>query len=178
MTDPTGSDPTGSDPTGTAETDRPARPITVRDLQGRKGGTPIVCLTAYTAPMARLLDPHVEFLPVCPEVEIGLGVPRDPIRLVEGETPGEADREGEAGPGLRVIQPSTGRDLTDAMTAFAHAWADARPTSVPSVTGAERAALLGTLALLPLPDCEAVAWPPAPFSVAPLPGPAGPASDG
>ena len=30
----------------------------------------------------RLLQPFVDFLPVCPEVEVGLGVPRDPIRLV------------------------------------------------------------------------------------------------
>ena len=50
-----------SDPTGTAE-ERPVRPITVRDLQGRKGGTPLVCLTAYTAPMARLLDAHADVL--------------------------------------------------------------------------------------------------------------------
>lgn len=28
----------------------------------RKGGTPIVCLTAYTAPLARLLDPYVDML--------------------------------------------------------------------------------------------------------------------
>jgi len=41
---------------------RPPRPTTVRDLQGRKGGTPIVCLTAYTAPMARLLDAHADLL--------------------------------------------------------------------------------------------------------------------
>jgi 3-methyl-2-oxobutanoate hydroxymethyltransferase len=27
-----------------------------------KGGAPIVCLTAYTAPVARLLDPHVDLL--------------------------------------------------------------------------------------------------------------------
>src|SRR5580704_10790315 len=27
-----------------------------------KGGTPIVCLTAYTAPMARLLDRYVDLL--------------------------------------------------------------------------------------------------------------------
>ena len=27
-----------------------------------KGGVPIVGLTAYTAPVARLLDPHVDFL--------------------------------------------------------------------------------------------------------------------
>lgn len=28
----------------------------------KKGGTPIVCLTAYTAPVARLLDPHADIL--------------------------------------------------------------------------------------------------------------------
>jgi hypothetical protein len=32
------------------------------------------------------LERHVDLVPICPEVEIGLGVPRDPIRLVEGET--------------------------------------------------------------------------------------------
>ena len=51
-----------SDSTGNADADRPARPITIRDLQGRKGGTPLVCLTAYTAPMARLLDVHADVL--------------------------------------------------------------------------------------------------------------------
>ena len=32
------------------------------ELQYRKGGVPIVCLTAYTYPIARLLDPHVDLL--------------------------------------------------------------------------------------------------------------------
>lgn len=36
--------------------------VTVPDLAARKGGTPIVCLTAYTTPVARLLDPHVDLL--------------------------------------------------------------------------------------------------------------------
>lgn len=36
--------------------------ITVPDIAGRKGGEPIVCLTAYDAPMAALLDPHCEVL--------------------------------------------------------------------------------------------------------------------
>jgi 3-methyl-2-oxobutanoate hydroxymethyltransferase len=38
------------------------RRITVPDLAARKGSDPIVCLTAYTTPMARLLDPHVDLL--------------------------------------------------------------------------------------------------------------------
>ena len=66
--------------------------------------------------VVRLLEPHVEFVAVCPEVEIGLGVPRDPIRLVSAE-------EG-AGP-LQLVQPSTDRNLTDRMTAFSHGFADA-----------------------------------------------------
>ena len=36
--------------------------ITVPALRARKGGDPIVSLTAYTTPMARLLDPHVDIL--------------------------------------------------------------------------------------------------------------------
>jgi 3-methyl-2-oxobutanoate hydroxymethyltransferase len=35
---------------------------TVRDIAAHKGGEPVVCLTAYTAPMARLLDPHADIL--------------------------------------------------------------------------------------------------------------------
>jgi uncharacterized protein YbgA (DUF1722 family)/uncharacterized protein YbbK (DUF523 family) len=58
------------------------------------------------------LDPWIELLPVCPELEIGLGVPRDPIRLV-------ADTAAGAGsPPARLVQPSTGRDLTRAMARF------------------------------------------------------------
>lgn len=38
--------------------------ITVPDLRARKGGEPIVCLTAYTAPVAQRLDPHVDLLMV------------------------------------------------------------------------------------------------------------------
>ena len=36
--------------------------ISVRDIRHRKGGAPLVCLTAYTAPMAKLLDPHCDIL--------------------------------------------------------------------------------------------------------------------
>ena len=38
------------------------RRLTVPDVAARKGGEKIVCLTAYTAPMAALLDPHVDLL--------------------------------------------------------------------------------------------------------------------
>ncbi len=36
--------------------------ITTRDLLARKGATPIVCITAYSAPMATLMDDHVDVL--------------------------------------------------------------------------------------------------------------------
>ncbi|CAO3447237.1 3-methyl-2-oxobutanoate hydroxymethyltransferase (EC 2.1.2.11) [Azospirillum argentinense] len=36
--------------------------VSVPALRARKGGDPIVCLTAYTTPVARLLDPHVDLL--------------------------------------------------------------------------------------------------------------------
>ncbi len=36
--------------------------ITVPEIIKRKGGTPIVCLTAYTAPVAKVLDDHADLL--------------------------------------------------------------------------------------------------------------------
>lgn len=57
--------------------------------------------------VVRTLQPHVDWAPVCPEVEIGLGVPRDPIRLVA--------QDGR----WRLLQPATGRDCTEAMEAWA-----------------------------------------------------------
>ncbi len=41
---------------------RPRRKISVADIRRRKGGEPFVCLTAYTAMMAEILDPHVDVL--------------------------------------------------------------------------------------------------------------------
>jgi uncharacterized protein YbgA (DUF1722 family)/uncharacterized protein YbbK (DUF523 family) len=53
------------------------------------------------------LGQYFEWVPVCPEVEVGLGVPRPTLRL---ET-----RNDE----LRLIMPKEGRDLTRTMTAYA-----------------------------------------------------------
>lgn len=36
--------------------------LTARDIMARKGGDPIVSLTAYTTPMARLMDNHCDFV--------------------------------------------------------------------------------------------------------------------
>lgn len=54
----------------------------------------------------RKLNDHVEFLPVCPEVAIGLGVPRFPIRIVSQRSQ------------PKLIQPATGKDVTDEMNEF------------------------------------------------------------
>ena len=53
------------------------------------------------------LGPFVEWVPVCPEMEIGLGVPRPPIRLVgHPQTP-------------RLVVEKTGEDLTARMQRWA-----------------------------------------------------------
>ena len=57
-------------------------------------------------PFVPRFQEFVEFRPVCPEVEIGLGIPRKPIRIVtvEGKN--------------RLYQPATGRDVTQEMADF------------------------------------------------------------
>ncbi len=39
-----------------------AKRISTPQIRARKGGEPVVCLTAYTTQMARLLDPHCDLL--------------------------------------------------------------------------------------------------------------------
>ncbi len=58
--------------------------------------------------VVELVKPFVEPVTVCPEMSIGLGVPRPPIRLIENKE------------GLSLLQPETGRDCTSDMAAFAH----------------------------------------------------------
>jgi uncharacterized protein YbbK (DUF523 family) len=65
--------------------------------------------------VVRMLAGEVEFVPVCPEVRIGLGVPRAPIQIEE------------EGGTQRLVQPSTGRDLTELMAGFGESFADAHP---------------------------------------------------
>ena len=43
-------------------TPRPLKRLTVPAITGRKGGEPVVMLTAYTVRMAQLLDPHCDML--------------------------------------------------------------------------------------------------------------------
>lgn len=39
---------------------KPIPTLTASSIQARKGGTPLVCLTAYTTPIARLVDPECD----------------------------------------------------------------------------------------------------------------------
>jgi uncharacterized protein YbbK (DUF523 family)/uncharacterized protein YbgA (DUF1722 family) len=59
----------------------------------------------YNDVIKKLID-YVDFVPVCPEVEIGLGTPRETIRIV---------KQGEE---HLLLQPSTKRDVTKEMTSF------------------------------------------------------------
>ena len=47
---------------GTTIMNNTERRLTAPDIQARKGGEPIVCLTAYTAPTAEVLDRYVDLL--------------------------------------------------------------------------------------------------------------------
>ena len=58
--------------------------------------------------LVEAMRPYVEFRAVCPEMAVGLGVPRERNRIVRA-----------GGGELRLVQPATGRDLTDPMTRFA-----------------------------------------------------------
>jgi FdhD protein len=59
------------------------------------------------ASLLEALDPYVDWVPVCPEVELGLGVPREPVRLVSA--PG----------GPRMIAVHTAVDHTGPMQEYA-----------------------------------------------------------
>lgn len=58
-----------------------------------------------------LLAKQVELVPVCPEVELGLGIPREPIQI-------------ELGRGPRLVSIGSRVDLTDAMEMWSEAKLD------------------------------------------------------
>ena len=78
-----------------------------------------------------ILGPRVQWVPVCPEVEIGMGTPREPVNLFR------------SGDELRMITVRTGHDYTEAM----NRWADAR------VAALEREALCGYVLKADSPSC-------------------------
>lgn len=57
--------------------------------------------------LLRTLGRFVQWVPVCPEVAIGLGTPRESVRLVQHED------------GVRMVGHKSGTDRTDAMVAWA-----------------------------------------------------------
>ena len=57
--------------------------------------------------LTQVLDPYVEWVRVCPEVEVGMGVPRETLRLVR------------VGGDTRMVTTRTGVDHTDSMRAWA-----------------------------------------------------------
>jgi uncharacterized protein YbgA (DUF1722 family)/uncharacterized protein YbbK (DUF523 family) len=58
------------------------------------------------------LKPYILFIPVCPEMEIGLGVPREPIRIVVSG-------------GKRLLyQPATGKDVSGEMMVYVKSFLD------------------------------------------------------
>lgn len=59
-----------------------------------------------SSPVVTKLKEYVDFLPVCAEMEIGLGVPRSPVRII-------LDKKEH-----RLIQPSSSKDLTENMKVF------------------------------------------------------------
>jgi uncharacterized protein YbgA (DUF1722 family)/uncharacterized protein YbbK (DUF523 family) len=73
-----------------------------------------------------VLGPHVEWVPICPEVEMGLGTPRETLRLVRVG--------GDAAP-LRMITTRTGIDHTDSMNRWARTRLDALEREAPDLCG-------------------------------------------
>ena len=59
------------------------------------------------------LSEFADFYPTCPEMAIGMGVPRETVRL-------EYDANGN----VRMIAPKSGKDFTEIMNAYAHDWSN------------------------------------------------------
>ncbi len=68
------------------------------------------------------LDDHFDWVPVCPEVEVGMGIPREPVQLID-----EADNVAQT-EGVRMVGERSGRDWTDPMRNYSAQRADALAT--------------------------------------------------
>jgi uncharacterized protein YbbK (DUF523 family) len=64
--------------------------------------------------LLRALDHEVEWVPICPEVEVGMGVPREPIQLILGSESIESTANR-----LRLVGIISREDWTDKMEAWA-----------------------------------------------------------
>jgi uncharacterized protein YbbK (DUF523 family) len=56
------------------------------------------------------LREYDEFIPVCPEVDIGMGLPKDPVRVVD------------IGTGFELFQPDTGKKYGRKMKMFSESF--------------------------------------------------------
>ena len=54
-----------------------------------------------------ILGPQVEWVPICPEVELGLGIPRESLHLVRMKED------------IRIVFAGSGEDITDRMRQYA-----------------------------------------------------------
>ncbi len=61
------------------------------------------------------LEGFVDMITVCPEMELGLGVPRSPVRVVQGKE------------GLLLVQPETKKEMSQEMKAFTRRFLDELP---------------------------------------------------
>jgi uncharacterized protein YbgA (DUF1722 family)/uncharacterized protein YbbK (DUF523 family) len=68
--------------------------------------------------LVETLGPHVVWVPSCPEVEVGMGTPREPVQLVRDRA-GRPDNRGPVP--MRLVAPKSGTDWTDRMTAYSKA---------------------------------------------------------
>ncbi|MFW9950605.1 MAG: YbgA family protein [Candidatus Thorarchaeota archaeon] len=64
------------------------------------------------SPIVNIMKNYIDFTPICAEFEIGLGVPRYPVRIELNNNQ------------LSMIQPKTNMDVTDKMNQFAHKFLD------------------------------------------------------
>lgn len=64
------------------------------------------------------LQKYIDFVTVCPEYDIGLGIPRDPIKLVQKSS-------------IHLVQSATGEDITDLM----HDYTDKFILSIQDIDG-------------------------------------------
>jgi 3-methyl-2-oxobutanoate hydroxymethyltransferase len=116
----------------------------IRELLGPKGGEPIVGLTAYTAPVAQWLDPHVDFMLVGDSVAMVV-YGMETTRGIDLET---MIRHGKAvakaaHQAMVVVDMPFGTYEDDPEAALANAW------RVIAETGAEAVKMEGGTALAP-----------------------------
>ena len=57
--------------------------------------------------VVEVLGKHFEWVPICPEVDVGMGVPREPVHLFEDEGH------------IRLLGVTSGYDWTDSMNEYA-----------------------------------------------------------